>query len=143
MVEIAEGSLVASTRIAISGSETKSMAMFPRGFVFVFLPVFAFAAPRIWKPTPPTKQARSVADRVAWTIFTLGVCLMFNMVLFAALSESEGDFRTWETIAHHRQVFLVFALLASSGPLLAFLFRGTMPHPPGHSHKKPPSDDFC
>lgn len=99
------------------------MGTFFRGFACFFYPVFAMIAVHIWRPPYRGKQVRGIADRVAWTGFALGVCLMLNMVLHASLSEGDGDFRTWETITLHRRLFFAFGLLAVLGPLAVFLMQ--------------------
>jgi hypothetical protein len=103
--------------------------------------VFAFVALRIWRPTPPSKRGRSVSDRIAWTLFALGVCLMFHMVLLAAVLE-DGTPRYWTTIRDHRRLFLAFSAVAIVGPLLVFLLQVSRSNRPGSSVERPPVDDL-
>ena len=47
---------------------------------------------------------------------------MFNMVLYAMASESDGSFRSWGTIRLHTREFIGIALIAVAGPLFVFLY---------------------
>jgi hypothetical protein len=94
------------------------MAGFLRIFCVTFLPVFAYLGLRIWKPTLPGQPAKPIADRIGWTVFSLGLCLMLNMVLVSALAESDGAYRSWDTIRLHVRVFLSFAMISIVGPLV-------------------------
>ncbi len=116
--------------------------IFFRGFLLIFLAPFAVAALRTWRPAPPKKVARPVADRIAWTVFALGICLMFNMALYASVLVSDGDYRTWETIAHHRMMLFAIALLVVSIPVGVFLYQAVTRHNPHKAIKKPHSDDL-
>jgi hypothetical protein len=76
---------------------------------------------RIWKPDFSSTPGRSVADRIAWTVFALGIGLMVSMVLYSTAHESDGRFRSWETIRLHERLFLSIALIPVAGPLIVFL----------------------
>ncbi|WP_435016227.1 hypothetical protein TA3x_003791 [Tundrisphaera sp. TA3] len=97
------------------------MGGFFRIFCCPTLPILAILALRIWRPVPPDVPARSVSDRIAWTVFALGIGLMLNMVLYSILLESEGNYRSWETIRLHGRVFLAIALIPVAGPLIVFV----------------------
>ena len=46
---------------------------------------------------------------------------MLRVVLVSLLSESDGDYRTWDQIRLHRYLFLGSACLAILGPTVAVL----------------------
>jgi hypothetical protein len=98
------------------------MHVFINIFVLVTLPTFAVIALRIWRPAHPPKTGKPILDRLAWTVFAFGICLMFNMVLYAAACE-DGAYRSWETIRLHIRVFLGLALIPLTGPLIVFLIQ--------------------
>jgi hypothetical protein len=118
------------------------MLGFARIFLVFTLPVFGFVALRMWRPGRPYKPRKDVSDRIAWTIFVFGISLMFNMFLYAAVSESDGDYRSWETIRLHVRLFLAIAVIPVAGPLIVFLYQAARSHPPRSSGKKPPVDDL-
>lgn len=107
------------------------------------LPVFAVTALWIWRPGTPPKPGKSVPDRIAWTVFAFGVCLMFTMGLYAAVRESDGDFRTWETIRLHTRLFLAIAAISIVGPLAVFLHQSRRSDRPTPAGKKPPGDELA
>jgi|GEM_PF-3144882 len=111
-------------------------------FCFFWLPVFLFTALRIWRPAEASNGGRSVADRIAWTGFALGVCLMFNMVLYAKLLESDGDYRSWDTIRLHGHVLLAMAAFSVVAPVGVVLYQATRAHRPEPKGKKSLTDDF-
>ena len=98
------------------------MGGFLRGFCCLFLPVILLVALRIWKPPYEPGVTRSILDRTAWTVFALGICLMFNMALYAMVLESDGGYRSWDQIQFHVKTFFVIAFIPLFGPLVAFLW---------------------
>jgi hypothetical protein len=117
------------------------MLIFLNIFVLLTLPVFAFVGLCIWKPAASPETGRSVPDRFAWTIFAFGIGLMLNMFLFVAASEHRV-YRTWETIRLHTRLFIAFAVVALTGPLMVCLLQATMPRQIKPPCKKPLADDL-
>ncbi len=116
------------------------MWQFLRVFLLISLPAFALVALPIWKPSARKDPAGPVGDRIAWTIFALGVCLMLTMTLHCLLSESDGDFRTWETIRAHVRIFLGISLIPIAGPLAVFALQAHRGRLAVATPKKPPVD---
>src|SRR5437870_1372308 len=102
------------------------------------LPVFAVAVLLIWDAGGSSKPARSQTDRIAWTIFALGICLMFGMAVYAMALEGDGHFRSWELIRAHKRWFLAIAVISVAGPLIVFLHQAIRGHGPRSSGKRPP-----
>jgi hypothetical protein len=75
-------------------------------------------------------------DDIAWSGFAAGVALMLGVTLLAAVSESDGDYRTWETIRLHRDLLLEAGLLAVSLPVVVVLLR-TGPEPARWLRRRP------
>lgn len=94
----------------------------------------------IWKP--PGRTPRTTADRIAWTIFALGISLMATMVLYAAARESDGDFRTWETIRLHSRLFVAISMIPIAGPLIVYLIQSVRERRSRPLAKKAPVDDW-
>lgn len=136
--------LVGFSAVRFNRFRYKGIAVNTQGygvFVCFTLPVFAFVALRIWRPSLPSKPRKSVADRIAWTFFALGICLMFHMVLLAAAMEDRG-FRSRETIRYHGRWFLAIAVIPIAGPLAVFLYQVPRSHPPKSPDKKPSVNDL-
>ncbi|WP_435009724.1 hypothetical protein P12x_000972 [Tundrisphaera lichenicola] len=96
------------------------MIEFLRISCFFALPIFVFASLLIWRPVARPGRSKSASDRIAWTLFALGICLMINMVLYSAAQEGDGNFRTWETTQLHKRVFLGIAMIPIAGPLIVY-----------------------
>lgn len=116
--------------------------MFARIVVVFALPVFAFLALWIWRPTLSSGTGKPVSDRVAWTVFAVGICLMFSMVLYVAASEGDGTYRSWDTIRLHTRVFLALALIAVLGPLIVSVFQAMRPNSSKPPCEESPDDDL-
>jgi hypothetical protein len=114
------------------------MLVFMNVFFIINLPFACLLLLRIWRPGLPSSPGKSVSDRIGWSFFAFGICLMLTMVLFASLSESDGDFRSWETIRLHRRVFLAIAVI----PLFIYLYQAARPHPHKLPGKESPFDDL-
>src|SRR5690348_10276711 len=109
-------------------------------FFIVFVPLFAFLALYIWRPASSSRPGNSTADRIAWTIFVLGICLMVSLALYAMASE-DGSYRPWQLIRFHTRLFVVFAAIALAGPLFGFLYQ-RVPFAARPVPKKPMVDDL-
>ena len=119
------------------------MQEFLRFFCVFGVPVFIIAVIWIWNPGTDEKPGRPVADRVAWTIFVLGISLMASMTMYTTASETDGAWRSWDTIRLHTRVFLALSLIPVAGPLVVYLVEVvTRKRTPGASDKKPPVDDW-
>src|SRR5262249_6110474 len=75
------------------------------------------------RPEVKKKGRRSTIDRIAWTVFGLGFVLLFFLSFYAAQSESDGAFRSWETIRRHTRIFLLIAAVTVGIPALIFLYQ--------------------
>ena len=117
------------------------MLIFLNIFVLLTLPVFVFLALCIWKRACSLETGRSIPDRFAWTSFALGIGLMLNMFLYVAASEHRV-YRTWETIRLHTRLFIAFAAVALTGPLIVSVLQATMPRRTKAPSKKPLVDDL-
>ena len=116
-------------------------------FLLIFcifgFPVFVTVAVVIWSHSWLPKSQRSIADRIAWTVFALGIFLMLTMVLYAMGSESDGDFRSWDTIRLHSRLFLAIAHDPARRPAAwssCTRRRGRVP--PGRPARNSPVDDL-
>ncbi|MDG3005096.1 hypothetical protein [Paludisphaera mucosa] len=87
-------------------------------FGSVVLPALAW---RIWRR--PVEAPKSLADRMAWTWFALGIGLMLSMYGLAATQEGDGDWRPRATIRLHTRIFLALASISLAGPLAAYLWK--------------------
>jgi hypothetical protein len=103
----------------------------------IFLTIFAIPTALIWKPDFSGEPGKSVADRVAWTIFSVGLSLMLSMALLAMVQE-DGSYRTWETIRLHVRCFLGLSIIPIAGPLIVFLSQRTKTI----TRRKAPVDDL-
>jgi hypothetical protein len=117
------------------------MGEFFRVYCLTFLLGFAPWALWFWRPRWSDEPRKSVTDRMAWTIFGFGLSLMFNMVLLAVLSESDGDYRTWDTIELHRRWFLGFSMVPVAGPLIVFVTQKLSRFPSPKGNQKDLDDD--
>ncbi len=98
----------------------------------ILLPLIAFFWPLaplilwlIWKA--PRRRPPPLADRLAWTWFAFGVSLMLTTTLHAVFQESEGSWRTLETIRRHTRLFLAVSIVPLVGPLAAYLMQKSSP----------------
>jgi hypothetical protein len=105
------------------------MGCFP---LYLAIVVLALLLSRLWKPGASKKP---LADRIAWSLFVLGISLMFFIVLVAGAGEDSAH-RSWETIRSHRNLLLAAAAFAVVGPLVVFErgLRG--------ENRKPDSEDM-
>lgn len=126
----------------VGAQARRSAPVFVNVFVIITLPLFALAALHIWRPGNPREPGKSVPDRIAWTVFAFGVGSMFTMVLYAALCESDGDYRTWETIRLHTRLFLAIAAIPIAGPLTIFLDQSRRMARLASAPKKRPQDEL-
>jgi hypothetical protein len=113
------------------------MAGFLSAFLMIFLLFFARPTARIWKPVRSGESEKSMADRVAWTIFSVGLALMLSLVLIVMVQE-DGSYRTWETIRLHVRCFLGLSIIPIAGPLIVFLSQRTKTI----TRRKAPVDDL-
>jgi hypothetical protein len=118
------------------------MQEFMRFFCLFGVPVFIVAAVCIWNPGTEEKPGKPVADRIAWTVFVLGISLMASMGLYVIAAETDGDWRTWDTIRLHSRIFLGLSIIPVAGPLVVYLVQATRKHTPSVSNKKSPVDDW-
>jgi hypothetical protein len=112
-------------------------------FCLFGLPILLVTALFILNPAANSEERRrSIADRIAWTLFALGVCLMLTMVLYVMTQESEGSWRTWETIRLHSRVFLTISMIPILGPLIVYLIQPGSERRRPDASRKPPVDDW-
>ena len=90
------------------------MGCFP---LYLAIVVLALLLSRLWKPGASTKP---LDDRIAWSLFVLGISLMFFMVFVAAAGEDSAH-RSWETIRFHGKLLLTAAAFAVVGPIVIFV----------------------
>jgi hypothetical protein len=119
----------------------ESLGVFLRGFCCCGLPVLLLMALWIWKPPYEPVVTRSIPDRIAWTVFALGVCLMFNMALYAMMLE-DTSYRPWELIQFHVRMFFGIAMIPFAGPLIAFLWQSCRRSGDDSRDKKATAEDW-
>ncbi len=68
--------------------------------------------------------------------------LMMTMVVYAMTQESEGDWRTWETIRAHSWTFLAISIIPIIGPLIVYLVQVARARRSPALAKKAPVDDW-
>jgi hypothetical protein len=106
-------------------------------FPIIFLPLVLFA---IWKPR--RWPAGATADRIAWTAFVFGIGLMLTMIVYTMTQESEGSWRSWETIRLHSRVFLAISMIPIAGPLIVYLIQPARERRSPDAARKSPVDDW-
>jgi hypothetical protein len=119
------------------------MQDFLRIFCLFGLPIFLVAALFILNlAANPHKSTRSIADRIAWTIFAFGICLMLTMVLYTMTQEGDGDWRSWSTVRLHSRVFLALSVIPIAGPLMVYLIQFVRARRSPAGAKKAAVDDW-
>jgi hypothetical protein len=84
------------------------------------------------------RRVSSILGVLAWLLFALGLVGMLGVALVALLSESDGDFRTWETIRRHVQMLWCAGALAVGGPTSVWLFERWLDY---HNRPMDPEED--
>jgi hypothetical protein len=69
---------------------------------------------------------RNTLDVLAWWLFSAGVLGMFFITLRALLSESDGDFRSWDEIRWQVKQLWGTGFLGAGGPMVVWLIQWTL-----------------
>jgi hypothetical protein len=74
-------------------------------------------------PSPREPGERDRLDVLAWVLFAIGVLGMIFIAFRALLSESDGDFRSWDEIRRQVQQLWNAGFLAGGGPLAVWVIQ--------------------
>lgn len=103
-----------------------TILFFTLGFCLVGLPVLVLIYGMLRWPTGRVGiahklSARSRSDRIAWLAFGCGVLAMWWITFVAAISETDGDYRTWDQIRFQSRLLVAAGIFGAGVPLLVTL----------------------
>ena len=86
-------------------------------------------------------STRTIADRLAWITFSVGIYAMLGVVCISVLSEGEGALRSWPEIRRQVRMFVGAGIVAVSMPILVTIGHYLIQAVPSNRSKFPsPSD---
>jgi hypothetical protein len=71
----------------------------------------------------PRLSTRSLADRVAWVVFTCGVWAMLWTALRALVGDSDRDFRSWDEIRRQVRILQAAGSVAIGAPVIVSILQ--------------------